>query len=345
MVLPRTGYKVAPADEAPKANKQKEQLSCDVYGFLTLRLCEMWSRGRIQPPVRVPFLHIGVAIMFYVVYIVLTIGITLFLLVVVTDKMMTWKDSTFAESYKITMVEAGNTLFELAAKGVIPSEDHHPGVTDKLYGTCQDLNGVPRVYIFYLLLFFWVMRMWNEFKSARDWCMNLWLLPRNTSDDNAPMNEAGNEILCLTLWQKGVLLCFIVGMKLMVFAFVLHIGCVFLILQNSGFGIVLKVVAMQIILGIDEQIVDSLALREASKQLKATNLVLEHNRTMLQQIYWYDGVGGIVFTLLAMLVVLFYTNFRFRNLMYLRSACHAYLRNADGAPGSLFDHFVAQLEM
>mmetsp|Transcript_4930 Transcript_4930/g.13783 ORF Transcript_4930/g.13783 Transcript_4930/m.13783 type:complete len:350 (+) Transcript_4930:91-1140(+) len=316
-LVPQSATPAPPPEEIPK---EKYRLPCDIYGLLLLRLVELASVKERESPPRAAKLKMFVAVMFYVVYCILAFGVMFFLMLVVSETMSRWEEDGFSDKHKKTMPEFTRMLHGMSRE---TSSDVDPVIVS----TCEELHHVPRAYIYHLMIFLWTMRMWIEFKSARDWAMNMSLIETRTAASSASplMSKDGCWIERVDRWIKAIILVFVVLVKIVICVLTLHIGCCFLMLQNSGFGIVLKVIAMQIVLGIDEQIIESLALREACKQLQDTAMKLSRRSAMMQKVYWYDGVGGIVFTALAALVTYYYTAVRFKDFMELRAACHMYL--------------------
>eukprot|EP00429_Kryptoperidinium_foliaceum_P137661 CAMPEP_0176266942 /NCGR_PEP_ID=MMETSP0121_2-20121125/42905_1 /TAXON_ID=160619 /ORGANISM="Kryptoperidinium foliaceum, Strain CCMP 1326" /LENGTH=362 /DNA_ID=CAMNT_0017606993 /DNA_START=54 /DNA_END=1140 /DNA_ORIENTATION=- len=301
-------------------------LPVDVYGLLALRILELWAGRSI--PNRVPWLHLAVAIVYYVLYIVLVFGVTIFLLVIVNKQAFQWEDSNFTPKHNMTVSAASDHLRAVMATDAVVNSTHHPGVSNDLFATCRELNKVPQQYI-YLLLHGVLLgdEDVDELKSARDWIVNMLCVDTQVDPSQMTMSPDGANILSVPTVLKVVIMLFVAFVKIVIFVLVLHICCVFLLMQTNGFALVIKVIAMSVVLGIDEQVVESLALREACQKLRSTNIQLRSDRTFLNKMYWYDGVGGMVFLSSAVLVVLLYTNVLFGDLMGLRKACNDYIRS------------------
>uniref|UniRef100_A0A6V0FTE4 Uncharacterized protein n=1 Tax=Zooxanthella nutricula TaxID=1333877 RepID=A0A6V0FTE4_9DINO len=309
-------------EDDPAAHEELATLPVDVYGYLTLRLAEVWARDHV--PEKWAFLHLFMAFLLYALHLTLVIGIGVFLLVMSRVHMMKWSNELRDTSGDVAHAVAA--LRSAAEAG----EASHTGVSDSLASLCQELNGVPRMYIFYILIFIWVMRLWPEIKSSRDYAYNIYRMETRKAPDQRIVSEDRKTVLRLPLSCKIALfvLCFVV--KMCVCLVTLHVGVAFLMLQNSGFGIVAKVVAMQIVIGMDEQVMTALALRGATDELRQAKFrLLSHPiGTFAQKLHWYDGVGSIAISLSGCLIVYFYTNYWFKENMSLRAACQAYYHPA-----------------
>merc|ERR1712176_722053 len=113
--------------------------------------------------------------------------------------------------------------------------------------------------------------------------------------------------------------------QLIIWMVITCLGCRFLLIQASGAALVMKVVAMQIVLGIDEMIVSSIALHKVCQRLGKTRILLmKLNHGTLDRMYWFDGVGSVVFALFNVGIVLFFVDFLYGDLTHFRRACLAY---------------------
>lgn len=239
----------------------------DCYGDMLISFLSSMSMHDIfdeRPTGMIP-LHAGkaalwalISVFFFVLNAVLQIGLTLGLYLTYIKPL--WKPYASGLDEKMQMLQ-----------GAIKSSTPLDG-TNEAYLLCKANEAMPTVY--YLVLFLWLTKMVDEFWLAATEMYVFLKIPTLGQHEEGHMEDHGTRVhkfavveisvtgdedktYKITAMSPGARLfaiIFISGLRVIISVWVAYLGCAFLLMASNMSALVLKALAMQYFVSIDEML-------------------------------------------------------------------------------------------
>lgn len=304
--------------------KQDIDLHQDTYSWLMLTLVKTWQSDsdyeekKVEDVTHIGFLH-GVAVYF------LSIGlegcIIVFFMIANRQLASTVEDSYFREHYHMDLGRAAELLRKHAADGV-------PYTPPDLLEACKEQSAwVNMTWIYYVTLTFWLMTMVTEVKEA------VWLgihilgvptkPPRTAQGPNRPLLHEDVAIVRLESWMKVVIFATIPALRLLVAFVLMYAGSTYLILSTHVTDMVIKTVALQFVLRIDDVAAQSLLTMGDMDELRKVKIHTAWGHPARHSL-WDRGLGGMFYIVFILTTLLVLVEGVYGNVFNFRYACGDY---------------------
>lgn len=213
----------------------------DVYAFMATRFLEF-----LDPETRrlssCPALRLLHAVLLYLVNAVVQVSLTYVLFLRTSDAKQDW--ISFEKSVDQSARDAAETVMRAATAG--------QNLTEPFITMCTtQIESQKCIIFYYFMVFVWFARMTAEFQSCvRDM---KYLSEIRTADLKVVRTEKGEVLIkAMAQWQKILLFCSSVLIRFFIAAVIMYSGGKFIILQTGTVTIIIKALAMQLVIGIDE---------------------------------------------------------------------------------------------
>jgi hypothetical protein len=311
----------------------------DVYGLLMFRIVgtSHWLHNRNAKPVH-PFQHYSrllSSVFLYLVNVLMQGSVIVFLIDITEMAENKWESHTFKSEYNMTLSRVSQELFAAVRQGsrnvtfhgeLVPLEGH-----SSIFSLCEEQLHVKFILVYYVMIFWWVVFMIKELKTIRSWFAVLFC--RSVHGQSTVMDE--DETLVRKTTRPVQILLILCGpvVKLCIAVPLTFVGAKFLLLQVSPLSLIMKVLALQLVIGLDDLLVSSLTTHTCHQELEQAKIHVVSRPAPTNAIQWDNGVGDVVWAILALLLTLLFTEILFGDIMQFRRACDAYdikFHNAEG---------------
>jgi len=297
--------------------EERFDLMADTYEFCALRLTEFCSANEKQT---VHYLHLLHATTLWALNLFIQGSIVFVVWGASNDLERPWSDEVWEQSFGMTLKSAGEELLDAIRSGSKLDFDN----SAKLLQKCDEQTGISTDLIYYIMIFIWLTNQMKEFKRVRDWWKMLWEVSPMTLERTTIVDTEKKVVQAMPIWLKVVLFIVVPFAKFVVFVPTTFVGFKFLALQTVAFAVVMKAVALQLVLSIDEMLIQSLALRTATKSISATKILHEKNDDNCGIKYWYDGVGALIYLIGICFFTFLGLEVYYSSLMFFRRSCRSY---------------------
>jgi hypothetical protein len=300
------------------AVRSKVAVSDSVYGLFMLRLVQGWHVGFRNMEMGSLFTRQLHAFLLYGLNLAMQGCALIFLLGVAEDLERPWERNHFLNHYNVSTADAAVQMDTAVAYG-------RPDVVlEEFVSLCRVQTQVPHPNIYIMMVFWWMAFMMKEIRAIERVFQAIWQLDTAADSSQKLMSEDGC-IIALTIWQKVVFMIVNPMVKSCIAFPLAYAGCKFLVLQTQPLSLIVKSLAMQLVLGLDDLLIASLASDRIQSQIKNMKF-LRHGfeDEMLEKVHWHEGLGGLVYLAISLAVVFCFFFFVFFDLMSFRNSCHAY---------------------
>lgn len=320
-------------EELGTLREQRVDLHQDTYSWLMLTLVKHWQGQEchshdhpeldLSEVTHVSLVH---AILVWAVSIILAIAVIVFFKVANMNLGEAISDEHFQKMYHLTLGRASDALRAAAADGV----PHTPA--DLLEACATQAKWANMIWIYYVTLVFWLMTMVTEIKESV-W-LGLHIVGVRTKElytmQGVPnmetlLEEDDNKgiIRCLQSWQKGLLVFIVPAFRIVISMVLTYVGAEYLIMSTQVKEMVLKTVALQFVIKMDNNAADGLLTVGNIEELHKVKMLTAYGHPHRDSL-WDRGIGGIVYLLVISVMFVVLTDFVYADLFQFRYACSEY---------------------
>jgi len=302
----------------------------DTYSWLMLTLVKTWQgeeEARDESSDMGDVTHIGLvhAIAAWAFSVGLEAMVVVFFLTANKELGAKVTNGYMQEHYNMDLGRAAEALRQAAASG----QRYEPPA---LLEACVQQNADhahTMFWIYYVTLTFWLMTMVTEIKEA------VWLAihimgihtkhPLTVTGEHNPKKLFHEDVAIVRLetWMKGVLVMLIPFFKLGVALVLTYVGCSYLILSTNVTDMVIKTVALQFVIRMDDVAAESLLTMGDIDELRSVKLHTAWGRPSRRSL-WDRGLGGMFFIFIIAMSLLIMTTFIYGDVFSFRYACGEY---------------------
>jgi hypothetical protein len=331
--------------------QQSVDLHLDTYSWLLLTLVKFWQGQEFEGATMVKLksrsrtrvlafdgagtlglaevTHLGLihAVIVWAVSIILAICVIVFFEVANLTLAEGISDGFFEEKYHMTLGAAAQALSKSAASGVA----HSPA--DVLQACATQAKWSNMIWVYYVTITFWLMTMVTEIKES------VWLAihimgvenKKPYTNDGEPNGQSLIEedddykgsIKCLQTWQKGTLIFIVPVFRIMISVVLTYVGAEYLIMSTEVSEMVLKTVALQFVIKMDNVAADGLLTLGNIEELHKVKLLTRYGHPHRDS-PWDRGMGGMVYLLVVGVMFTWLTQLAYGDLFHFRYACGEY---------------------
>jgi hypothetical protein len=318
--------------------KQEVDLHVDTYSWLLLTLVKFWSRRRdedhrdeddMDSLALAEVTHLGLihATFVWAGSIILAICVIVFFQVANMTLSVAISDDFFKEKYHLTLGAAAQALSSAAASGVA----HSPA--DVLQACSTQAAWSNMIWIYYVTLTFWLMTMVTEIKESAWLAIHIMGVENKKpyTDDGRPNGQPLIEedddykgsIQRLQSWQKGFLLFIVPTFRVIISLVLTYVGAEYLIMSTEVKEMVLKTVALQFVIKMDNVAADGLLTLGNIEELHKVKMLTKYGHPHRDS-PWDRGIGGVVYLVVVGVMFMWMTKFAYGDLFHFRYACGEY---------------------
>lgn len=287
----------------------------DTYAFMTVRLFQYWDvDDRALLHIASPPLRLFHAFLIYILSAAFQISLTYVLYIRTDDARSEWE--VFERNSNQSLHDAAETLLHAASAG--------QNITEPMQSMCStQIRGQEYIAFYYFMVFVWFSRMTAELQSCVRNMRNIFSVRTASSLEVVHTDKGEILIKAYALWQKMILLCTAVLIRLIVGLGVMYCGGKFIILQTHTVTIIIKALAMLLVIGIDELFFNAFVTLPNKEDMKRMKIAIPVRKGSHREL-WDDGLGGIFYVTFNLLSCFAFTCLLYGDFMSFRMACHAY---------------------
>jgi len=337
---------LSPTDASPKRGRRRNisehsdrvlreqaiDLHQDTYSWLLLTLVKHWqaqNNGGHDDETdlaEVTYISLIHAVFVWAFSVLLELCVVVFFLAANLELGEKVQDAYFQQHYHMDLHRAAEALRKSAADGVAYSPP------DILQACVQQASWANMTWIYYVTLTFWLMTMVTEVKEA------VWVAIHIVGvNKKQPYTETGEInrssllyededkglIVRLQDWQKGFLLFVVPAFRVVISLVLTFSGAKYLILSTTVTDMVVKTVALQFVIKMDNVAAESLLTMGDMEELRKVKIHTQYGHPHRDSL-WDRGLGGMFYITLIALTLVLLTEFVYGDVFAFRYACGAY---------------------
>jgi hypothetical protein len=235
-------------------------------------------------------------------------------------------DEYFQQKYHMGVHNAAEALQQAAADGVAYTPP------DILQACAQQAAWANMGWIYYVTLTFWLMTMVTEIKESVWIAIHIVGVQNKPAyDENGQRNRSSllyedaehDQIVCLQTWHKGLLLFIVPAFRIVIGLVLTYTGAKYLILSTKVTEMVVKTVALQFVIKMDNVAAESLLTMGDLDELRRVKIRTNYGHPHRDSV-WDKGLGGMFYIAIIVSTMVVLTQVQYGDVLAFRSACGAY---------------------
>lgn len=235
-------------------------------------------------------------------------------------------DEYFQEKYHMGLHSAADALQKAAGDGVPITPP------DILQACVQQASWANMTWIYYVTLTFWLMTMVTEIKESVWIAIHIiGVANRPAYDENGQRDQRPllyedaeeDQIVRLQTWHKGLILFIVPTFRILIALVLTYSGAKYLVLSTKVTDMVVKTVALQFVIKMDNVAAESLLTMGDLDELRRVKIRTYYGHPHKDSL-WDKGLGGIIYVGLIASTLVVLTQVVYDDVLGFRYACGAY---------------------